>query len=277
MLRFIAHDPTLTSADPDSELSLRMRLAVGGALANSSPVVLLDSWEVADGKPFDMAHALKAGLIDPIARYDNYLRWHREGKLFPTFVSLGAWQCRYFFACFQSDADLEWAEGHCKELARLRDEASRVKPLSIALPGGTIAPNKPDVKYTSERNGRSVHDGKLAFYGKPGHVTLKTYHEMGGVCGALSFFASGVANAFGLPARIVGQPGHCAMVAQRSPGRWYLGNDISGWCRRSDRTPWPAPHGALNGSVFAPCAAGANRTTLRVTWCGTFQCTSKRR
>ena len=86
------------------------------------------------------------------------------------------------------------------------------------------------VKFTSNRNGISIND-RVGFYGHDGHITLQEYTKYGGVCGAISFFGTGAAQAFGLPAFPVGQPGHCAFLYQRTPGRWQLANDISGWAK----------------------------------------------
>ena len=47
---------------------------------------------------------------------------------------------------------------------------------------------------------------------------------VGGVCGQLSSFASGCANAHGIPSVTVGQPGHCAFTYRRSDGLWTIGN-----------------------------------------------------
>ena len=54
MLRFVAHDTHLTEGREDElDVGLRMRLAVGASLANSSPIVLLDAWEKEDKAPDD--------------------------------------------------------------------------------------------------------------------------------------------------------------------------------------------------------------------------------
>eukprot|EP00656_Telonema_subtile_P025598 TRINITY_DN2763_c0_g1_i1.p1 TRINITY_DN2763_c0_g1~~TRINITY_DN2763_c0_g1_i1.p1 ORF type:complete len:562 (-),score=87.81 TRINITY_DN2763_c0_g1_i1:144-1829(-) len=73
-------------------------------------------------------------------------------------------------------------------------------------------------------------------------VTLQLIHERGGVCGNISKFGTSMAQAHGVPAMPVGQPGHCAFIYQKSPGVWTLSNDISGWSasNRHDsiQIPW---------------------------------------
>jgi hypothetical protein len=54
-------------------------------------------------------------------------------------------------------------------------------------------------------------------------------HTVGGVCGAISKFGTAAAQAHGIPAMPVGQPGHCAFLWKKDPQTWRTGNDISGW------------------------------------------------
>ncbi len=56
-----------------------------------------------------------------------------------------------------------------------------------------------------------------------GEWILRRYSPViGGVCGELSKFGSGCANAHGLPSAPVGQPGHCAYTRRRKDGTWEI-------------------------------------------------------
>ncbi|MBO7683921.1 MAG: discoidin domain-containing protein [Kiritimatiellae bacterium] len=72
--------------------------------------------------------------------------------------------------------------------------------------------------------GESVHQPR---YYEPwvasGEWILRRYSPViGGVCGELSKFGSGCANAHGLPSAPVGQPGHCAYTRRRKDGTWEI-------------------------------------------------------
>lgn len=49
---------------------------------------------------------------------------------------------------------------------------------------------------------------------------------IGGVCGELSKFGASCANAHGLPAAPVGQPGHCALVRRLQNGKWEINYSV---------------------------------------------------
>ena len=50
------------------------------------------------------------------------------------------------------------------------------------------------------------------------------------MCGGISRFAVGMSLAHGVPALMVGQPGHCAYIWYKNK-KWVLGNNISGWAK----------------------------------------------
>jgi len=78
----------------------------------------------------------------------------------------------------------------------------------------------------------SIHDPKLFYNEQP--VTLMLLKELGGVCGAVSKFASSVCQAHGYPAFPVGQPGHCAHFwlkpeAKGGNRKWQIGNNCGSY------------------------------------------------
>jgi len=91
------------------------------------------------------------------------------------------------------------------------------------------------VRYrTQDEAGKSVFGGAM-YEGRP--VTLAEMAKTGGVCGAISKFASGACQAFGVPAMPVTQPGHCAYIWLDESGRWALGNNCSGWALSGRHAP----------------------------------------
>lgn len=226
LTQLMQHDARIVSSRPQDRL--QMNLAVGCALAYSSPCALQDDDEA---------------VIDPVTRYDRYLTWHKNGILMPTFEKLCAWQMRWLFRCFKSEEELEWAHRNCPEMVEARDKVGNAS--RVDFPGN-------HVQYNTEHNGCNLFDDTRGFYNHTSpsnHYTMQEYHECGGVCGSLCFFATGMAQAFGVPASYVGQPGHCAMIVLKEPGHWVIGNNIcgNGW---SESTALGPNDGDYGGGIW---------------------------
>jgi hypothetical protein len=186
--------------------SVRLRLAVAVALtwACGGPVRLRSSfWYQYTFTP----EGCSAGIVDPLARYDECCSNFDNRKYLDRFQYLTAWQLRYVVSSEHSQEEAEWVRNACPNGA---DEISY----------NWI------VEYTSERHGNSIQ-GWDFYEGRP--VTLELIAEYGAVCGGISVFRTGVCQSFGVPAIRVGQPGHCAFIWQKQQGEWELGNDVSGW------------------------------------------------
>ena len=142
------------------------------------------------------------------------MKWHEEGVLYKPFEEVTAWHLRYVVGSWQRSDELKWARENALASYRSPDKIAKVVHKMV--------------KYTRVNDeGTSVHKGAAAFYkGRP--MTLQTIHEMGGVCGAISRFGVGMAQAHGVPALLVTQPGHCAHIYYVN-GKWKIGNDVSGW------------------------------------------------
>ena len=183
--------------DANAKEGLKLKLAIAIGLTFSTEV-------------FSMAHG---GAIDGIARYHNFARWADEKLLFEPFYNLNAWQMRYVVGSWAEDDELIWARNNVLEDFKNPDKI------------GSVTHSMVEYKLYND-DGISVHDSGY-YYGKP--VTLEWVHTIGGVCGAISKFGSGMAQAFGIPGLPVGQPGHCAFIWLKNGTKWYLDNDISGW------------------------------------------------
>ena len=93
------------------------------------------------------------------------------------------------------------------------------------------------VAYRSDNYRGQTVQGPEYYDRKP--ADLGTAMEYGGVCGMISHMNSSVANAHGVPAFTVGQPGHCAYVWKSDDKTWSGGNFITGWADTHDSHQQP--------------------------------------
>ncbi len=159
------------------------------------------------------------GEGDMVNRFKYYNDSWKEGKLNSLFDNLQYWETRFVTGCKQpGDAAGQW--GSPRNLSWHRD--------NVRLPMEQYLGAEGQLEYRL-RNvaGDSVFSAEyLAPIWK--HVNFTTgwaYREIGGVCGALSHYATFSALAAGLPASTMGEPGHCA-YAMRIGNEWRRGNSI---------------------------------------------------
>jgi hypothetical protein len=93
----------LTLQDPDIKNDpLRLRLAVAISLTHSTPV-----------KPLAVSiqkHGVyRDKYIDWMETYQSYLKWHKEGVLFPQFEKATAWHLRYVVGSITTKEEQIWA------------------------------------------------------------------------------------------------------------------------------------------------------------------------
>ncbi len=167
---------------------------------------------------------------DMVNRFKYYNDSWKEGKLNAHFDNLQYWETRFVTGCKQpSDGAGSW--GSPRNLAWHRD--------NVRLPMEQYLGAEGQLEYRL-RNvaGDSVFSSEyLAPIWK--HVNFTTgwaYREIGGVCGALSHYATFSALAAGLPASTMGEPGHCA-YAMRVGNEWKRGNSIY-WQHSLHKTFW---------------------------------------
>lgn len=167
---------------------------------------------------------------DMTARFKYYNDSWKEGKLNVAFDNLQYWETRFVTGCKQpGDGAGSW--GGPRNLAWHRD--------NVRLPMEQYLGAECQLEYRL-RNvaGDSVFSSEyLAPIWK--YVNFTTgwaYREIGGVCGALSHYATYSALAAGLPAATMGEPGHCA-YAMRIGNEWRRGNSIY-WQHSLHKTFW---------------------------------------
>ncbi len=171
--------------------------AIASALVQAQQV-----YAMADGKP-----------IDPVARYRFFRESAEQGALVPSFTKAPVWQLRYVAGSWAMDSDLAWVRAAMKP--DVRNQFS-VGDACMMVP-----------YRETNAQGVSVQSGSKFYDEKP--MTLQLMTEYGGVCGAISRFGASSAQALGVPAFPIAQPGHCAFVWENAESSWKLGNDVYGW------------------------------------------------
>lgn len=163
-------------------------------------------------------------------RYDFYSSSYKEGRLNVLFKDLQYWDMRLVAGCAEGNYDGPcW--GGVRNLTWMRD--------NVRLPVDRYLGSEYQLQYRL-RNvaGDSVFTGD--YLGPVWSYTNQTiawaHREIGGVCGALSHYASFGALSNGLPAMPMGEPGHCA-YALRVNGEWRPGNSIY-WQHSIQKTLW---------------------------------------
>ena len=187
----------ITRQDANAKEGVKLNLAIAIGLTFSS----------------DVRSTATGSIIDGIKRYHSYAKWIDERVLFDQFYTLNVWQMRYVVCSLAEDEELVWARANALESYRTPGKIATVVHEMVAY-------NK------HNKDGVSVHRPGYYYY-KP--VTLEWIHKIGGVCGAISRFGSSMAQAFGIPATVVGQPGHAAIIWLKDGLFWTLSNDIYGW------------------------------------------------
>ena len=165
-----------------------------------------------------------------LGRFKYYKDSWKEGKLNAYFDTMQYWETRFVTGCLQPcDSAGSW--GGPRNLTWHRD--------NVRLPMEQYHGAEGQLEYRL-RNvaGDSVFTSAyLAPIWK--YVNFTTgwaYREIGGVCGALSHYATYSALAAGLPASTMGEPGHCA-YAIRIGNDWRRGNSIY-WQHSLHKTFW---------------------------------------
>ena len=207
-----------------------MELYLGaGLIPENSPAgiqILSDIWK-ADGKSPDFrtyqslatgiasvfstgpfAGKLKANSANcnPVRRYQIFKKLHQENKLHPGFIKLRPWEIRFVTGIHWDDKSYEWLNEHINLPWRRYTDACWAAPYTGSnFFGDTIQGPLFSVPWRDSR-GEAEHT-----------------RTIGGVCGGLSHFGTMAAQAHGIPAYPVGQPGHCAYAVRVKRGQWKGG------------------------------------------------------
>ena len=199
--------------DPDSQ---KIATAVALEYANG-PIVFWPNWDIKS---------------DAVERYKIYRDLNRTpGALMPIFKTLDVELMRNVVSVEVGDQDLIW----------LREKVKREKPLKLASNSALSGITHEYIAYnTYNRFGDWVQVG--GYYGY--NPSLATVIDIGGVCGSISKFGVVSLRAFGVPANVIGQPGHAAIVYMKDDGTWDRQNNISSWAASQGGTATVLAHGS---------------------------------
>ncbi|MDR2981432.1 MAG: hypothetical protein LBV12_04205 [Puniceicoccales bacterium] len=182
--------------DPESREGFWLKAAIGQTLATK-------------------AAADETDVKKALERYQFMKLCVKEKRYFPDFEELTPWEIRFVANTGKPISEVEW----CQKF--LVEKKPNFKIDNIGGSGYAIPYRLKNYR------GVSVHKGKEYYDNKP--VTFALQVEYGGVCGAISTLSSWFGVSKGIPAMTVGQPGHCALIWRVGPGKWKVGNNISGW------------------------------------------------
>ena len=204
----------LIELDSEAKSGMKLKLAVGCALTFAEPV-------------YDYADINNVRTIDMVSRYTSYVKWSEEGVLLEDFKTLNAWQYRYVVGAWRQDSELLWARENVKEGYATRGKIGEVTHSMIAyrLYNKFGVSVQTFAKYYADNVTDAATGGTKLVWRQ---VKMPVVVEVGAVCGGISKFGVDMAQAFGLPAMPVGQPGHCAFIWYKN-GKFALSNDVSGW------------------------------------------------
>jgi hypothetical protein len=199
------------------------------------------------------------GNTTPAERFGIYRSSHAAGQLVPYFDKALPFELAltvHGSGC--GNDDLEWAQDVTPRNQKNQN--------AVGNYGHSLMVYRSDNYRGQTVQGPEYYDRKPA--------DLGTAMEYGGVCGMISHMNSSVANAHGVPAFTVGQPGHCAYVWKSNAKTWSGGNFITGWADTHDshQQPfWLSQYSAninlVSAAVEAPGFAEAERLrALAAVW-----------
>ncbi len=163
--------------------------------------------------------ANRNAVAEPLRRYELYRDLSRTpgemvGKMFEYDIE----ELRAVVSAEVSNDDLVW----------IREKIKKEKPEFLASPEKLSDITYQYMKYRLfNKHGDSVQGPD--YYGED--PRLDRIVEYGGVCGAISKFDVVVLRAFGVPANVIGQPGHAAVTFLGTGKVWKTYNAITGWER----------------------------------------------
>jgi len=223
---------------------LYKRMAITLSLTHSAQVAL---W-MQPGAPENQS--------DAVTRYEIYKELHKNNKFRVTdSIDITKWfenynieEMRFVMNNLIDDESIIWLN----EYVQSKIDANPKSAWSLLTPHPYMAyvwPSYGNPVYYAEENYDyfnelfSVNGKKLYDYGiTRGTADYKVYKVWmnfrnkfgtGAVCGGISKTGSNIRATHGIPAAVIGQPGHAAIIyyTQDAEGRgyWNLDNDVSGW------------------------------------------------
>lgn len=197
----------------NSRSGFNLKLAIAVSLTNAT---VIPAWP--DGN---------SNVGSPVQRYNIFENLNEEGGLLPVFKTLNVREIGYVVNSRLPNSQIITARD-----VILNNHNGFINAKDIYKVDYTI-----DYNLFNPYTGANVQSGNYKYYGK--NPTILDVWKDGGVCGAISKLGSAACQIFGVPARPIGQPGHCAFVYYDG-SQWNIGNNIYGWEKSngSDISGW---------------------------------------
>lgn len=223
--------------DPaDNNFNLRLAVSTSLAYAHTE---LVRFW-MASSKPISAVNRYEeyqdlvaSGKMDQAGATENYEKWSTQ-----QFKGLPIPLMRWVVDNRINDDEIDWLADYALKHKEVGNQYSSAYNY-ITYTGGYNY-NNPELydlankEKFNEKYGNFLDYFDTDDYGTAGITRLWMIFEEGSVCGGLAKTYSNLADVFGRPSSVVGQPGHAATMTwgwskENQRYEWMLQNDISGW------------------------------------------------
>lgn len=195
-------------------------------------------------------------LSDAVTRYEIYKDMHLNNQLSSSsmFERLTVEEMRWLMHVNIDDEEIKWLHDYSeKRYSNLTDRFNPFKYIKYTLSYSYYRPqyysqenyDKWDQKYNLSKYNITYQSGK---------PKLWIVFEEGAVCGGLSKTAANLYGVWGIPASVVGQPGHAAYIYYYEvggKGAWQLAYNVvdAGWANTQGYSRMPNDWGNLGSGV----------------------------
>lgn len=193
---------------------------------------------------------------DAVTRYEIYKDMHLNNQLLSNtmFENYTVEEMRWVMHVNIDDEEIKWLRDYSYK--RFPDASQRFSPYSYVRYTTGYSYHRPQY-YSAENYAKwdakyNLSNYNITYqYGKP---KLWIVFEEGAVCGGISKTAANLYGVWGVPASVVGQPGHAAYIYYYDvggKGAWQLSYNVAatGWANTSGYTRMPNDWGNLNSGV----------------------------
>lgn len=193
---------------------------------------------------------------DAVTRYEIYKDLYLNNKLHNNemFKNLPVELMRWVMDAQIDDEEIVWLNNHARKYPK-GNSAYNLDPYQYIR--YTFGYNYNKSIYYSEENKAKWNDKynlENITYGATGHSKLWMVFEEGAVCGGISKTGTNLNEVFGIPAAVIGQPGHAAYLvySQDNQGRgyWNIYNDVSGYTQSEKGERLPLGWGSTNWDSY---------------------------
>ncbi|HBA37654.1 MAG TPA: hypothetical protein DCY94_02935, partial [Firmicutes bacterium] len=198
---------------------------------------------------------------DAVTRYEIYKQMHLDNKLLSNsvFENLTVEEMRWVMHVNIDDEEILWFRDYSAK--RYPDLVQRFSPYGYVRYTKGYGYYRPQY-YSQENYAKWDQKYNLSKYNityQAGKPKLWIVFEEGAVCGGISKTAANLYGVWGMPASVVGQPGHAAYIYYYDvggKGAWQLSYNVAatGWANTSGYSRMPNDWGNLGSGVVTDTA-----------------------